>query len=257
VNETYGSSSALIETPNVRRVSVGRPLVWLRRGLSDFARVAATSLAYGFAFALFGAFVLAIAWGRSHLAPALSTGFMLVAPFFAIVFYALSRALERGGDMNPVEALHAWRRNSGSISLFGFLLAFTLIAWERISAILFALFYGGNVPDLHNFLADVLLSGRYNELLVAYFGIGGLIAVAVFAFSVITPQLMLDRDVDVATAIVTSIKCCTTNPLAMLVWAAIIAVLMVLSFATWMIGLILVFPWLGHASWHAYRDLIE
>jgi uncharacterized membrane protein len=231
--------------------------VWLKRGFADLARVPLTSLSYGIVFAALGAALLGLARGRGHLAPALTSGFMLVAPFFAIVLYALSRGLERGDRSTTVEALHAWRRNAASISLFGFLLAFTLIAWERISAIIFALLYGGNVPDLRNFLADVLLSGRYNELLLAYFGVGGLFAIAVFAFSVVAPQLMLDRDIDVATAIVTSIKCCTVNPVPMFVWGAIIAVLMALGFATWMIGLALVFPWLGHASWHAYRDLVE
>lgn len=256
MTQIQDNSSVLIETPTVRKVSAGRPFVWLREGLSDLSRVASTSFGYGLVFAGLGAVLLTVAWGRGHLAPALITGFLLVAPFFAIVIYALSRGLERG-ETSTVEALHAWRRNASSISLYGFLLAFTLIAWERISAILFALFYGGNVPNLRNFLADVLFSGRYTELVMAYFGIGGLIAIAVFAFSVVAPQLMLDRDIDIATAIVTSIKCCTTNPLAMLVWAAIIAILMALGFVTWMIGLILVFPWLGHASWRAYRDLVE
>jgi len=254
MDETY--SSQLIETPNVRKIGPGQPFVWLKRGLADLARVPVASLSYGLVFAAIGAGLLTIARGRSHLAPALTSGFMLIAPFFAIVLYGLSRALERGGEASTADAFQAWRRNSGSIALFGFLLAFTLMAWERISAIIFALFYGGNVPDLRNFLADVLLSGRYNELLVAYFGIGGIFALAVFAFSVVAPQAMLDRDIDVATAIVTSIKCCTTNPLAMFVWAAIIAALTALGFATWMIGLVLVFPWLSHASWHAYRDLV-
>jgi uncharacterized membrane protein len=255
MDEAYGGGFA--ETPSIRKVGPGRPFLWLKRGLSDIARVPLASLTYGVSFAALGAILLAIAWGRSHVAPALITGFLLVAPFLAIVLYDLSRQIERGGQVDTVGAFHAWRRNSGSISLFGLLLALTLITWERLSAIIFALFYGGAVPDLRNFLADVLLSGRYNDLLVAYFGVGGLIAIAVFAFSVVSLPLMLDRDVDVATAIVTSIKCVGRNPAAMVVWGLLIGALVAIGFATWMIGLVLIFPWLGHASWHAYKDMVE
>jgi uncharacterized membrane protein len=255
MEQTYGS--AFIETPNIRKVGPGRPFAWLKRGLADIARVPLASLTYGVIFAAIGALLLWIARGGGHLAPALVTGFMLVAPFLAIVLYDLSRQIQRGGAVDTVGAFHAWRRNSGSISLFGLLLALTLIMWERMSAIIFALFYGGRVPDLRNFLADVLLSGQYNELIVAYFGVGGLIAIGVFAFSVVSLPLMLDRDIDVATAIVTSVKCVGRNPGAMLVWAALIVALIAIGFLTWMIGLALVFPWLGHASWHAYRDMVE
>jgi uncharacterized membrane protein len=250
-------SEHLMETPGVRRIGIGRPFVWLKKGLADFARVPGASLSYGVAFAAVGATLVGLAWGRGHIAPALTTGFLLVAPFLAGVLYDLSRQLERGGSVNSVAALHAWKRNSGSISLFGLLLALTLIMWERMSAVIFALFYGGRVPDLRNFVGDVLLSGHYNELLLAYLGVGGLIAAAVYAFSVVSLPMMLDRDVDVATAIVTSVQCVARNPLPMLVWALIIVVLMAIGFATWMIGLVVVFPWLGHASWHAYRDLVE
>jgi uncharacterized membrane protein len=254
VEQTYGS--AFVDTPDIRKIGPGRPFLWLKRGLADIARVPLASLTYGVVFAAIGALLLWIARGSGHLAPALVTGFMLVAPFLAIVLYDLSRQIERGGEVNTVGAFHAWRRNSGSISLFGLLLALTLIMWERLSAIVFALFYGGNVPDLRNFLADVLLSGRYGDLVVAYVGLGGLIAIGVFAFSVVSLPLMLDRDIDVATAIVTSVKCVGRNPGAMLVWAVLIAALVAIGFLTWMIGLALVFPWLGHASWHAYRDLV-
>jgi len=257
MDRTADQSPSSFEIPRIRHVGPGRPFTWLQRGLADMARVPLASLTYGVIFAAIGALLLSLAWGRGHLAPALLTGFMLVAPFLAIVLYDLSRQLERGGAVDSVGAFHAWRRNSGSISLFGLLLALTLIMWERLSAIIFALFYGGQVPDLRNFLNDVLLSGRYNEFLVAYFGVGGLVAAAVFAFSVVSLPLMLDRDIDIATAIVTSVRCVGQNPGAMFVWAIIIVVLMAIGFATWMIGLVVIFPWLGHASWHAYREMVE
>jgi uncharacterized membrane protein len=257
MDQTAQPSAHLIDTPGIRKVPAGRPFVWLKQGLADMARTPGASLTYGVAFAAVGALIVWLAWGRGHIAPAMTTGFLLVGPFFAGVLYDLSRQLERGGPVDTVSALHSWQRNAGSISLFGLLLALTLIMWERMSAVIFALFYGGRVPDLRNFVGDVLLSGQYNELLVAYFGVGGLIAIAVYAFSAVSLPMMLDRDVDIATAIVTSVQCVARNPAAMLLWAVIIVALMAIGFATWMVGLVLVFPWLGHASWHAYRDLVE
>jgi len=136
-------------------------------------------------------------------------------------------------------------------------LTLALILWERVAAIIFALFYGGEVRDMNTLAADVLFSGRYIPLLVAYFGAGGLFALTVFVFGVITAPMLLDRDVDVVTAALTSLRCCLANPRAMLVWAALIALLTAVGFATLMLRLVVVFPLLGHASWHAYRDMVR
>jgi uncharacterized membrane protein len=247
---------APIAPPSIREVETTRPLVWLQRGAADFRRARTTSLAYGALVAMFGVVLLALAWNATYLVPALIGGFLLVAPFLAMVFYALSRQIERGESIDPVGAFFAWRRNAASIALFGLMLALALITWERLAAIVFALFYGGQVSDIGTLVTDILFSGRYTQLLIAYFGVGGLVAASVFAFSVVTAPLLLDREVDVITAAVTSIRCCLRNPLAMLVWAALIAVLTAVGFATFMIGLLIVFPIIGHATWHAYRDLV-
>jgi uncharacterized membrane protein len=243
--------------PVVKTIDAGAPLRWLEKGWRDLWRAPVASLLHGVVFAAIGAFLVSFAWAHSHVAPTLVSGFLLVAPVFAINLYALSRQIERTGRPDPIKSLNAWRQNAGSIALFGLLLAFALIAWERISAILFALFYGGTVPDLENFLSDVLFSGHYNELLVAYFGIGALIAAAVFAVSVVSLPMLLDREVDTATAVITSVRAVTANLGPMILWAAILTVLAAIGIATWMVGLVLIFPWLGHASWHAYRALVE
>jgi uncharacterized membrane protein len=243
--------------PVVKAIDAGAPLRWLGKGWRDLWRAPVASLTYGVVFAAIGAFLVSFAWARSHIAPTLVSGFVLVAPVLAINLYALSRQFERTGRADPMKALNAWRPNAGSIALFGLLLAFALIAWERISAILFALFYGGSVPDLGNFLSDVLFSGRYNEFLIAYFGIGALVAAAVFAVSVVSLPMLLDREVDTATAVITSVRAVTKNLGPMLLWAVVLAALAAIGIATWMIGLVVIFPWLGHASWHAYRELVE
>jgi len=243
--------------PQVRTVEIGRPIEWLRLGYADLTLSRATSLGFGAFIAGFGVMLLALAWGATYLVPALIGGFLLVAPFAAIGLYAISEQLEAKRPVDLAQALFAWRRNAGSIALFGLMLALALILWERIAAIVFALSYGGTVPDLSAVMRDVLFSGNYLPLTVAFLGSGALFAAMVFTLSVVTAPLLLDRPVDVITAALTSMRCCLHNPGAMLLWAMLIAGLTVVGFATFLVGLIVIFPWLGHATWHAYRDLVN
>lgn len=238
-------------------IDAARPLVWLARGWSDLKRAAVPSLGYGLWVALFGFALMLVAWRFTYLAPALLGGFLLVAPFVAMVFYALSQQIERGEPVDGALAVFAWRRNSGSIALWGLALALALLLWERLAAVLFALSYGGEVSDLNTLMSQIFLSGRYLALLVVYFAVGGLFALAVFVLGLVTAPMLLDRDVDVVTAAMASLKACIAHPAATLTWAVIIAVLTAIGFATMMVGLIVIFPLLGHASWHAYRDLIR
>lgn len=243
-------------TPDVRWVEATRPLQWLRRGWNDLRQAARLSLGFGACTAAFGVALLVIAREATYLAPALVGGFLLVAPFVAIAFYAISRQIEQARAVAAGDALFAWRRNAGQIGLWGVALALALILWERTAAIVFALLYDGATGSLDALAAEVL-RGEHVALVIAYLGSGALIALAVFAFGVITTPLLLDRDLDVVTAAVTSLRCCLRNPGAALLWALLIAALTALGFATLMLGLAVIFPWLGHASWHAYRDLVE
>jgi uncharacterized membrane protein len=256
MNPAITSHSGDTAEPTLRKVDGGRPLLWLRQGWSDFKQAAGPSIGFGVLIAAFGVGLLWLAWGATYLVPALIGGFLLVAPFAALVFYALSRQIERGEPVDGAAALFAWQRNAGSVALWGLALALALILWERLAAIVFALFYGGQVSDLSTLVSDILFSGRYLPLLVAYFSVGGLLALAVFVFGIVTAPMLLDRDVDVVTAALTSLRCCVTNPAAALFWAFLIALLTAIGFATLMIGLVVIFPWLGHASWRAYRDLV-
>jgi uncharacterized membrane protein len=243
--------------PEIRKVDSGRPVIWLQRGWADFKKALAPSLVYGGWAAAFGFALLMVAWRSTYLVPALVGGFLLVAPFVAIVFYALSRQIEQGRPVDGAEAVFAWRRNTGEIALWGLALTLALIVWERLAAILFALSYGGEVRDLTTLVSDILFSGRYLPFLLVYFAVGGIFAFIVFVFGIVTAPMLLDREVDVVTAALTSLRACLANPGATLVWAALIAVLTAIGFATLMLGLVIIFPLLGHASWHAYRDLVK
>jgi uncharacterized membrane protein len=250
------STSRPAAMPQVHEVEATRPLVWLRRGAADFLRAPAIGLGTGAVVAAVGWLLMAATWKATYLAPALLGGFLLVAPFIAIGLYAVSRQLEQGQTPDAKDAWLSWRGNAESIALFGLLLALAYIVWERMAAIVFALFYSGEAVRLSQLPWD-LLSGRFSGLVVTFVAGGALLAALVFALGVVSAPLLLDRPVDVITAALTSLRCCTTNPGAMLLWAALIAALTALGFATLMLGLVVIFPLLAFASWHAYRDLVE
>jgi uncharacterized membrane protein len=243
--------------PQVRLINTARPLVWLSRGWADMVLAWRASLGHGVLVAGFGLLLLVAAAQATYLVPTLIGGFLLVAPFVAIVHYGLSRQIEAGVTPDSTAAWAAVRHNPGSIGLYGLMLALALIAWERVAAVVFALFMGSEVPDLTNLAADVLFSGRHLGLLAAFLVAGAVMAAVVFALSVVTVPLLLERDVDLITAAITSVQCCVRNPLPMLIWAVLIGCLTAWGFAMLMLGLVVIFPLLGHASWHAYRDLVE
>ena len=257
MDDLIARSPGGLETPAIRTVKASRPWHWLARGWRDLRRAGFASLFYGFALAFVGALVVWLAGGRPYLVTVLYSGFFLIAPFLLIGVYDLSRQLEHGAAPDPGRAFSAWRANADSIGLFGLGLAFVLISWERISAILFALLYGGEVSSVETLVHQMAFSADYRALLVAYVGIGGLLAVFVFAISAVSVPMLLDRNADVATAIATSLRAVARNPVPMAIWAVLIVVLTAIGFATYFLGLIVVLPWLGHATWHAYRDLVE
>jgi uncharacterized membrane protein len=217
--------------PQVRHVALGAPFRWLRLGAQDLLHSLWPSLGLGVAVAVAGWMLLAATWQSAYLAPALLYGFLYVAPFAAIPIYGYSRQLERRDAIDPAEAHRVWRANPQSIALFGLMLAVTLIFWERIAAIVFAAFYRGEPLHPTNLLTSLVLSGEHVPLL-------------------------LDRPVDIITAAIASVRCCVRNPAPMLLWALLIALITWFGLVTFMFGLVVVFPWLAHASWHAYRGMV-
>lgn len=243
-----------IELPSIRRVQAHQPLAWLRAGWSDFLHNWPLSLTYGVLFAALGYVLVDYAWSRLHLAMALTTGFLLVAPFLAIGFYDLSRRQENPGRYKPFEGLRA---NIGSIGMFALLLAFVMSAWERISAILVGLFLKTDIVTSASFSLGLLLAPEHIGFLAPYMAFGALVAALAFSLAVVSLPMLMDRRVDIITAIMTSLWVVRENPLPMLVWAALIAVLGFAGLLAWFLPLVIVFPVLGHATWHAYQDLVQ
>ncbi len=240
--------------PAIHSVSATAPFTWLARGVHDLRRAPLPSLAYGLAFALMGGLIVFVFQNAYELTSALTAGFLLLGPFLATGLYDISRRLESGSAVSLRETAMAWRANLGAFSLFALVLTIIALVWARASLVTFALFFSGGMPTLKSFLAQVV-SIENIDFLLTYFAVGALFAGIVFAVSVVSVPMMLDRGTDTIVAALTSVRALFANPLPLLVWALLIVVIIAAGFATFFIGLIVAVPVIGHATWHAYKSL--
>ena len=253
MTESEASRSAL---PEVRTVGAGAPFAWLAAGWRDFRAHPLPSMFYGACFAFMGFLIYIVFRHAYQYVSALVTGFFLVGPFFAIGLYALSQRRERGEPPWLAPTLDAWAPNKGAIGMFALVLAVILLVWARASLVVFALFFTQDIPTVEDFTARIFAFDNL-EFLLAYLCVGGFFAILVFAIAVVSVPMMLDRNTDGIVAVLTSLKAFGANVPAMVVWGLAIVVLVGLGFATWFVGLVVTVPVIGHATWHAYRALIE
>jgi uncharacterized membrane protein len=242
--------------PGVRTVSAAAPLGWLAAGWRDYRAHPLPSAFYGACFAAMGWLIVVTFRHAYEYVSALVTGFFLVGPFFAIGLYELARRRERGLPAWLAPTLDAWRPNVGAIGMFALVLGVILLVWARASLIVFALFYTGEMPTVAGFVGQIFSPDNL-EFLFAYLCVGGFFALLVFAISVVSVPMMLDRDTDGVVAVLTSLRAFAANVPAMIVWGAIIVALTALGFALFFVGLVVTVPVIGHATWHAYRALVE
>lgn len=246
-----------IALPAIRHIGRDRPFAWLKAGFADLKANPLPSLAYGLLFALGGDLILLAALRYPYLVTVAISGFFLVAPLLAAGLYELSRQSALGNKPLFIESLRCYQRNGQSMAIFGLIIALAIVFWERFSAIAFALLGPISSGDTGVFLSRIIFSGEHDLFALTWLAFGGLLALAVFALSVVSVPMMLDRDVDFVTAMATSLQACLENPGTLLLWAATIVFLTLLGFATALFGLVVIMPILGHASWHAYRELVE
>ncbi len=239
----------------VRNIPLLRPLGWLARGWRDLLRCPLPGLLHGLALAAFGGLLIWLARDRFWLLAGAFTGFLLVAPVLATGLYAISRALERGQRANLAVAVAAWRPE-GRLVLFGGLLALAGTGWVMCSAALITGLAPLPVRSPLDFIRVVVLND-HSHLFELWLALGALLAAPVFASSVVAIPLLLDRQIGVLAAVLTSWRVVTAHPLPMALWAGLLMGLTVLGMLTGLLGLIVVAPWLAHASWHAYRDLVS
>ena len=253
--------------PGVRTIPLTQPLHWLVRGWRDMARCGWISLAHGLVLALGGAAILTVGHNRFWLMAGAISGFLLVAPVLASSLYALSRARERGDKADVRVVLKTWLNWQDNhfnkfgndywrLVQFGALLALAGTGWVITSAALITLLAPVPILTPLDFVQHVMLANN-GFLFELWLALGGLLAAPIFASTVITIPLLLDRRLTLMQAVLASWRVVLANPVPMAFWSALIMVFTLLGFGTGLLGLIAVIPMLGHASWHAYRDLVD
>ncbi|HET9823043.1 MAG TPA: DUF2189 domain-containing protein [Burkholderiaceae bacterium] len=255
--------SAAPPAPTVAPLTLAHPWRWLALGARDLARAPWPGLSHGLTLSLFGLFVFGLLHDRFWALAGAFSGFMLVAPVLATGLYAVSRALEQGAPRGAWPTLRIaiaawWPRGAQAHRLmrFGALLALAGTGWVLTSAAFVTGFAPRAIDNPADFVRHVVLA-EHGWVFEGWVALGGLLAAPVFASSVVAIPLLLDRPLRVLDAVLTSWRVVLANPLPMALWAFLVMALTLLGFATAMVGLVPVVPWLAHASWHAYRDAVR
>jgi len=246
--------------PKIRKITADQPWRWLSAGWKDLWRAPTVSLSYGLLFAVGGYVLTAFIWVAEifSLVLPMMAGFMLIAPILSVGLYDASRRIEDGRPVTLGSALTAWRANTSQIALMGLVLMLFLLAWLRFATLIFALFFGSSPPRPEPlFLLDVFASSSSLPFLAVGSAIGGVLAAAVFAISAVSIPLLLDRNVNVIMAIAASFEAVRQNFWPMALWAWLIAMFIGAGLVSAYLGLIVTLPLIGHATWYAYRDLIQ
>jgi uncharacterized membrane protein len=240
----------------VRRVATRQALEWLERGWQDLKEIGWPGLAHGALIAILGAVLLMLGSTHLYLTAAAVTGYLLVGPIMTTGLCELARRREAHEALGFDDSLQALTRNPEGLTHFGGVLALIAILWFVLSAILLESVLSTSVPSL----AVALWGGstRINmSQLLSYVGCGAVLAAIVFGVSVVAVPLIIDRHASAMDAIRASLRATFANLPAMLLWAALIVALTAIGFVTLLVGMVIVAPLLGYATWHAYRDLVS
>ena len=231
------------------------PIRWIQLGWADFVRCPRIGLFYGLCFFAMGHALMAVFQSAPEYVLALSAGFLLMGPFLCLGLYDASKAMQTHSHRPLLRAsLLAWRPTRGTMAIFAGVLLILEMLWGRAALVVFAVSFT-TMPDKANLLA-MLIDPENIAFLITYTAVGGIFAGLIFVTSVIAIPMIMDRQVDAVSAGLTSIRACLQNPGVMLWWGALITGLIVLAILPWFLGLFIIGPVLGHATWHAYRHIV-
>lgn len=232
-----------------RELARRAPFDWLKAGWKDFRAAPGLSLSWG-GFCFFLSTVITwLGWkaGGWVLLLALLSGFVFVGPLLAFGMYSVSRALCLGHKPTLAQTLRAARRPLTNSLVFALVLLIVFLLWARAAAMVHIFFPSEGAVDLRHLTVFLLVGSA----------VGSVFAAATFAASVFSLPFIANRDVDVVTAVVSSINAVLRNRLTMLLWGVLVALLTVVGFMTLMTGFIVIIPWLGYATWHGYRAALD
>jgi uncharacterized membrane protein len=245
--------------PVVRTIMAADVAEALVRGVRDFQAAPLFGLVCGALYAGGGIVIVlcVTTLGMSYLAYPLAAGFALLGPFVAIGLYEVSRRRESGETL-ALGAIWARVRSRGEIGWMAFVTLFVFLMWMYQVRLLMALLLGVSVSfaSFQEFINVVLTTNAGLVFLAIGHLDGAVLSLILFSLTVVSFPLLLDRDVDCVTAMITSVRAVMLSPLPMLGWAAIVVVLLIVSALPAFLGLVVTLPVLGHASWHLYRRIV-
>lgn len=248
---TEASSPEPVARPFVVPCAVldtGAPWRWLRAGWRDLRRAPGLSLLFG---AVIVAISLCISWlafqlGRFALLATLLSGFVFVAPLICVGLYCVSRALEQGRAPRLRDSFVLAKRVLGQAGVYALGQGVIILLWSRAGMMVSAFFpFDGSDPM------------AFREFLALGSAVGAVFAALTFAVTAFSLPMIADRDVDMVTAAVSSVHAVMRNKRVMIVWGLVLVILTAIGFATALLGLAVLMPWLAYASWHAYRETLD
>ena len=262
---TYRSLQHIQDTihspaPVVRHIAPADIRDALRRGFDDFGAYRSDVIFLGALYAVVGLVLARLAFGLDML-PLLfpvASGFALIGPFAAIGLYEMSRRREQGLTVSWSNAFDVVRApDVGAILILGLMLIAIFLLWLYAAWAIFANTLGPEQPaSISSFLHDVFLTGAGWTMIVVGIGVGFLFALLAMSISIVSFPLLIDRDVGLDTAIRTSVRAVMANPATMALWGLVVAAGLVLGSIPLFVGLVVVLPVLGHATWHLYRKVV-
>ena len=245
--------------PVVRRIAVADIVEALSEGLRDFQAVPLYGVVFGALYAAGGIAIMLclLGLGLVYLAYPLAAGFAMIGPFVATGLYDVSRRRENGLTIS-VAAIWSSVKSRGEIGWMAFVTLFIFVVWMYQVRLLMALLIGLNASfsSLHEFMTIVLTTNEGLLFLAVGNAVGAALSLMLFSLTVVSFPLLLDRDVDFVTAMITSVRAVAASPGPMLGWAAVVVVLLAVSAIPYFLGLMVTLPVLGHTTWHLYRRIV-
>jgi len=239
----------------ITRLGLAAPWRWLALGWRDLRAHPGIALFYGVCFWLMAVVLALVFRNKPQYTISIASGCLLIGPFMAMGLYEVSRRREAGLTPDLASSLTCWEARLRSVGLLVLVLIVLELVWGRASLVVFAVFFNTGMPSTTG-VFDAIFNLQNWEFIAVYLAVGGLFAGLVYAIAVVSIPMILDRDTDAISAAITSLQVVFENLGVMLLWGAMITILVVLALLPWGLGLVVVGPWLGHATWHAYRGSV-
>ncbi len=251
---TEEQAPAASPLPEIGRVTLGELWICLKEGFVDFLLAPQYGLAFSAVYVLGGFLLVWLGAGTVSWTLTISLGFPLVAPFAAVGLYEVSRRIEAGMalEWKPVLAV-IWQERTRQIPWMGAIIVIYLLFWTFLAHMIFAVFMGLSTAVNVSSSFEMFLTPTGMRMVAAEVVVGAALAYLLFAMTLVSLPLLLEKEIDFVTAMLLSIRTVSENFVVLTIWALIIAVLSVLALAPWFLGLMIVLPILGHATWHLYR----